>query len=237
MRLALNLPNAPGALKDKWGEYLDGASDAIASAGIAADEHQTRKFLNRLLGLPVQMQNWIFSHFSAELDEQVKMAKQNDKYDEGVVDIRGESITIADGYPATLATDRSSGVGLVYQKLVKGRDPPPREESAGNGSDGDNSGGGAVIVPLDSDGPLRHAYAPTGGYSGTRSLPRGAVEPGGFDGGGGDADAASVAPAVRRPPPRLVKTHWPKEYGGAPLAPPGGSDAIRRATNAIVLHR
>lgn len=98
-------------------------------------------------------------------------------------------------------------------------------------------GGGAVIVPLDSDGPLRHAYAPTGGYSGTRSLPRGAVEPGGFDGGGGDADAASVAPAVRRPPPRLVKTHWPKEYGGAPLAPPGGSDAIRRATNAIVLHR
>ena len=59
----------------------------------------------------------IFSHFTTELDEQVRVAKASGKYDEGVVDIRGESIAICDGYPVTLATDGPSGVGLIHTQL------------------------------------------------------------------------------------------------------------------------
>ena len=70
-----------------------------------------------LLGVTVHVQNLIFSHFAAALDEQIKIAKQNDKFDEGVVDIRGESLSIADGFPVALATDRSSGVALMHHKI------------------------------------------------------------------------------------------------------------------------
>ena len=59
----------------------------------------------------------IFAHFAAELDEAVKKAKQDDTFDEGVVDVRGESITIAAGFPATLCTDKASGVDLIHHKL------------------------------------------------------------------------------------------------------------------------
>jgi len=45
----------------------------------------------------------------------VKKARHDDKYDEGVVDIRGESVSIADGYPVTLAT--TVGVGLVHFRI------------------------------------------------------------------------------------------------------------------------
>ena len=34
-----------------------------------------RRFLNRLLGMPVRMQNTIFQHYTAILDENVKAAK------------------------------------------------------------------------------------------------------------------------------------------------------------------
>ena len=45
----------------------------------------------------------------------MKKARHDDKYDEGVVDIRGESVSIADGYPVTLAT--TVGVGLVHFRI------------------------------------------------------------------------------------------------------------------------
>ena len=97
-------------------QYLDAGEDAVAACGIDP-EKDTKSFLNRLLGVPVALQNLIFSHFAAELDHQVKLAKENDKYDEGVVDIRGESISVASGFPVQLATDRVSGVALTHTKI------------------------------------------------------------------------------------------------------------------------
>lgn len=44
-------------------------------------------------------------------------SQANDKFDEGVVDIRGESIAVAAGYPMTLATDAATGVGLCHHLL------------------------------------------------------------------------------------------------------------------------
>ena len=100
-------------LQEKWSTYLDDAEDMVAACGMTS-EKDTKSFLNRLLGVPVRLQNLMFSHFACELDEQVKLAKQNDKYDEGVVDIRGESISLASGYPQTLGTDPQSKVPLLH---------------------------------------------------------------------------------------------------------------------------
>lgn len=73
VREAIGL-HANSELQGKWAEYLDAAEDALANAGID-DEASTTRFLNRILGMPVKLQNMIFSHFSAELDEQIKIAK------------------------------------------------------------------------------------------------------------------------------------------------------------------
>ena len=64
---------ANSELQNKWTDYLEAGEDAVAGAGIDA-EKETKSFLNRLLGIPVTLQNYIFSHFAAELDEQVRVA-------------------------------------------------------------------------------------------------------------------------------------------------------------------
>lgn len=44
------------------------------------------RFLNRLLGLPVELQNAVFSYFSDTLHAIITVAKQRGKYDEGIMD-------------------------------------------------------------------------------------------------------------------------------------------------------
>lgn len=50
------------------------------------------QFLNRLLGMPVNVQMVIFDYFSQTLDGVIKEHKQNGTYDRGVIDITGQSI-------------------------------------------------------------------------------------------------------------------------------------------------
>ena len=50
--------------RTQWAEYLESGEDAVHDAGIDA-EKDTKSFLNRLLGVTVQMQNLMFSHFAA----------------------------------------------------------------------------------------------------------------------------------------------------------------------------
>ena len=58
------------------------------------DKGSVKGFLNRLLGMCVKMQNKVFDHFMAILEEKVRVAKQNGEFDDGVVDIRGESVKV-----------------------------------------------------------------------------------------------------------------------------------------------
>jgi len=116
IRDALGL-KANSELQERWTAYLDDAEDALAGAGIDNETGGVKKFLNRLLGMPVGMQNKIFAHFSANLDDQVKRAKDNNQYDDGVVDIRGNAVRIEVGYPQTLETDKQSGVPLQHFKI------------------------------------------------------------------------------------------------------------------------
>jgi len=102
-------------LQERWEAYLNETEDALAGAGIDEEHPEVKKFLNRLLGMPVSIQNRVFAHFSAELEEQIRRAKENHMYDEGVVDIRGQAVTIEAGYPARLAS--AGGVNIEHVKL------------------------------------------------------------------------------------------------------------------------
>ena len=94
VRRALGL-KANDELHARWKEYLDDAEEAVASVGINTDDKGSVKgFLNRLLGMCVKMQNKVFDHFMAILEEKVRVAKQNGEFDDGVVDIRGESVKV-----------------------------------------------------------------------------------------------------------------------------------------------
>lgn len=66
----------PAFSQKNWTSYLDAAEKAMAGAGV--DKYcprvSVKKFLNRLLGMPVRMQNMIFSHFMSILEE--KASKQ-----------------------------------------------------------------------------------------------------------------------------------------------------------------
>ena len=108
-------------LQRKWREYLEIGQDALIECGVTdgrdMDKVTVKTFLNRLLGLPIRTQNLLFSHFAAELDEQIKKAKEEDKFDEGVVDLHGESLSVAAGYPHALANDPSSGVELWLHRI------------------------------------------------------------------------------------------------------------------------
>lgn len=61
----------PALSQDKWSSYLDEAEEGMAGAGIDKNCPGVKKFLNRVLGMPVMMQNKIFSHFMSILEEKV----------------------------------------------------------------------------------------------------------------------------------------------------------------------
>jgi len=108
---------ANSELQANWSAYVMEAEDALSSAGIDADCSGVKKFLNRILGMPVGLQNKIFSHFTANLEYEIKVAKENHKYDEGIVDIRGEAVRIEAGFPKTLAEEASKHIELSHFRL------------------------------------------------------------------------------------------------------------------------
>ena len=54
------------------------------------------RFLNRLLGLPVELQNSVFSYFADTLHAIIAIAKRSGKYDGGIMDFgaSGEHVTL-----------------------------------------------------------------------------------------------------------------------------------------------
>ncbi|XP_065056159.1 uncharacterized protein LOC135684506 [Rhopilema esculentum] len=52
------------------------------------------KFLNRILGLTVERQNLIFSYFYEGMKSLIRAAKRDGRYNEGVTDVRGNSIKL-----------------------------------------------------------------------------------------------------------------------------------------------
>ncbi|KAF6265497.1 hypothetical protein COO60DRAFT_1623874 [Scenedesmus sp. NREL 46B-D3] len=87
------------------------AKDANAAATPAAkDLGDVRRFLNRLLGLPLGRQNLLFNYFAATLAAEIAAARAEGRYTEGVSDLQGSSISLARP-PQLLWGDASSGSG------------------------------------------------------------------------------------------------------------------------------
>lgn len=52
-----------------------------------------RRFLNRLLGLPVHRQNLLFNYFCAVLQADIRTAKAEGRYSEGMSDLPASQIS------------------------------------------------------------------------------------------------------------------------------------------------
>ena len=70
----------------------------------------TRTLTATLASCQVSVQNRVFGHFTSELDAKIKKAKDDHKFDDGVVDIRGNAVKIEPGYPKRMGEDPMSKV-------------------------------------------------------------------------------------------------------------------------------
>lgn len=106
LRGSSDAPVVPEIISTKYGEnlgqFIDTATTALNEAGLSSTSlyrHNAKKmrvktFLNRLLGIKVDIQNFIFAFFQELLEYHIKVAKANHKYSEGIVDIASEKTTV-----------------------------------------------------------------------------------------------------------------------------------------------
>ncbi|KAI3945077.1 hypothetical protein MKW98_009881 [Papaver atlanticum] len=79
---------------------------------VDSDMHDVGRFLNRLLGLPPDIQNRLFELFISILDLLVQNARSEGQFDSGIVDIKANVVGLQ-GTPKTVHVDRMSGASTV----------------------------------------------------------------------------------------------------------------------------
>jgi hypothetical protein len=93
---------------------------AGAPRGIATLEERDRgdvpRFLNRLLGLEPSAQGDIFDFYQATLDDLTERARREGTLDEGIVDLKAESISL-DGPAEVLYKDPITGASTLMQSI------------------------------------------------------------------------------------------------------------------------
>ena len=77
------------------------------------------KFLNRILGLHVELQNALFQYFSDTLDAVVKQAKRLGRYDLGIMDLTSEIGKVDRIEHRTFIRKHSTGVAKIELHVVK----------------------------------------------------------------------------------------------------------------------
>ncbi|CAO2826033.1 unnamed protein product [Amaranthus hypochondriacus] len=116
----------PESIKD----FISKAKAALVSVGIVRDSgsvkesgkfsgriidsdmHDVGRFLNRLLGLPPDIQNRLFELFISILDVIIQNARTEGNLDSGIVDIKANIIELQ-GKPKTVHVDQMSGAPTV----------------------------------------------------------------------------------------------------------------------------
>lgn len=87
-------------------------SGKVTGRIVDSDMHDVGRFLNRLLGLPPEIQNRLFELFISILDLLVHNARSEGQFDSGIVDIRANIIELQ-GSPKTVFVDNLSGASTV----------------------------------------------------------------------------------------------------------------------------
>uniref|UniRef100_A0A7N0RBP2 PHD-type domain-containing protein n=1 Tax=Kalanchoe fedtschenkoi TaxID=63787 RepID=A0A7N0RBP2_KALFE len=87
---------------------------------VDSDMHDVGRFLNRLLGLPPEIQNRLFELFVSILDLFIQNARSEGHIDSGIVDIKANVIELQ-GTPKTVHVDYMSGASTVLYSFVLDR--------------------------------------------------------------------------------------------------------------------
>ncbi|KAL9146939.1 hypothetical protein ABFS82_13G142200 [Erythranthe guttata] len=87
-------------------------SGKISGRIVDSDMHDVGRFLNRLLGLPPDIQNRLFELFTGILDLILQNARVEGHLDSGIVDIKANTIELQ-GSPKTVHVDSMSGASTV----------------------------------------------------------------------------------------------------------------------------
>lgn len=107
--------------------FITAVAEAVLSMDLneSTDKVTPSMFLSRLLGLAVQRQSLLFAYFSEVMERLVAEAKQEGRFNEGVVDIVGQNIElISDKKQLTpqiaqyqLAVDRGVSFDMALQRV------------------------------------------------------------------------------------------------------------------------
>ncbi|CAA3028611.1 strawberry notch isoform X1 [Olea europaea subsp. europaea] len=79
---------------------------------VDSDMHDVGRFLNRLLGLPPEIQNKLFELFVSTLDLLIQNARTEGQLDSGIVDMKANSVELK-GTPKTVHVDHMSGASTM----------------------------------------------------------------------------------------------------------------------------
>lgn len=86
-------------------------------------EKKVPRFLNRMLGLPIDEQALLFAYFSSTLDAVITQAKASGAFDDGIVTIKGmTSVTLE--HEEVIHTDAASGAKTYHLSLIADRGLP-----------------------------------------------------------------------------------------------------------------
>ncbi|XP_059661911.1 protein FORGETTER 1 isoform X2 [Cornus florida] len=92
----------------------------ISGRIVDSDMHDVGRFLNRLLGLPPEIQNRLFELFVNILDHLVQNARIEGHFDSGIVDMKANIIELQ-GTPKTVHVDHMSGASTVLFTFTMNR--------------------------------------------------------------------------------------------------------------------
>ncbi|KAL2473580.1 RING/FYVE/PHD zinc finger superfamily protein [Forsythia ovata] len=87
-------------------------SGKISGRIVDSDMHDVGRFLNRLLGLPPEIQNKLFELFVSILDLLIQNARTEGHLDSGIVDMKANSVQLQ-GTPKTVHVDHMSGASTM----------------------------------------------------------------------------------------------------------------------------
>ncbi|CAM0902689.1 unnamed protein product [Alopecurus aequalis] len=92
-------------------------SGKLSGRIVDSDMHDVARFLNRLLGLPPDIQNRLFDLFTSILDVVLHNARREGQLDSGIVDIKAKNVEMKEP-PKTVHIDSLSGASTVLFTFI-----------------------------------------------------------------------------------------------------------------------